>query len=119
LLPVLTPLAIIATALALQHVEKLVLPSSQNVLADVDHVEDRHASGGPMTDEPTPRGGIEGFPTGLSWYQHHRAARVVASASTDATDCALLLAALGIHPGDGLRISSSTATIVVPAHQQM
>jgi hypothetical protein len=47
------------------------------------------------------------FPTGL------RAARVVASASTEATDCALLFAALVIHPGDGLRISSSKPTIVV------
>lgn len=55
-----------------------------------------------MTDEPTAHGGIDGFPTGLSWYQHHRVARVVASASIDAADCALLLAALGIHPADGL-----------------
>jgi hypothetical protein len=57
-----------------------------------------------MTDEPAARGGIEGYPTGLSWYQHHQVARVVASASTDAADCALLLAALGIHPADGLEI---------------
>jgi hypothetical protein len=55
-----------------------------------------------MTDEPTARGGIEGYPTGLSWDQHHRVARVVASASNDAADCALLLAALGVHPADGL-----------------
>jgi hypothetical protein len=55
-----------------------------------------------MTDESTARGEIEGFPTGLSWDQHHRVARVVASASTDAEDCALLLAALGVHPADGL-----------------
>ena len=68
-----------------------------------------------MTDEPTARGGIEGFPTGLSWYQHHRVARVVASASIDAADCALLLAALGIHPADGLRVSSSMTTIADPA----
>src|SRR5256885_12289748 len=71
---------------------------------------------GPMTDDPAPRGGIAGFPTGLTWYQHHRAARVVASASTDAADCALLLAALGIHPGDGLRIPASMTTTVVPGY---
>ena len=58
-----------------------------------------------MTDEPTVRGGIEGYPTGLTWYQHHRVARVVASASTDARDCALLLAALGIHPADGVEVT--------------
>ena len=67
--------------------------------------------GGPVTDELTARGGIEGFPTGLTWQQHHRVARVVASASIDAADCALLLAALGIHPADGLRVSSSMTTI--------
>lgn len=67
-----------------------------------------------MTDEPTARGGIEGFPTGLTWYQHHRVARVVASASTDAADCALLLAALGIHPADGLTPASSIAMIADP-----
>jgi hypothetical protein len=61
-----------------------------------------------MTDEPAARGGIEGYPTGLSWDQHHRVARVVASASADATDCALLLAALGVHPADGLPASSSS-----------
>jgi hypothetical protein len=55
-----------------------------------------------MTDEPAARGGIEGCPTELSWYQRHQVARVVASASTDAADCARLLAALGIHPADGL-----------------
>jgi hypothetical protein len=64
-----------------------------------------------VTDEPAARGGIEGFPTGLTWQQHHRVARVVASASTDAADCALLLAALGIHPADGLRVSSSMTTM--------
>lgn len=64
-----------------------------------------------MADEQTARGGIEGFPTGLTWYQHHRVARMVASASTDAADCAVLLAALGIHPADGLRVSSSKPTI--------
>jgi hypothetical protein len=37
-------------------------------------------------------------PFGLSSDQEYRAARVVASASTDATDCAMLLAALGIRP---------------------
>jgi len=63
-----------------------------------------------MINEPTARGEIEGYPTGLSWYQHHRVARVVASASTDATDCALLLAALGIHPADGLQVLSSTTS---------
>lgn len=67
-----------------------------------------------MTDEPTARGGIEGFPTGLSWYQHHRVARVVASASNDAADCALLLDALGVHPADGLRASSSLTTVADP-----
>jgi hypothetical protein len=64
-----------------------------------------------VTDESTARGGVEGFPTGLTWQQRHRVARVVASASVDATDCALLLAALGIHPADGLRVSSSMTTI--------
>jgi hypothetical protein len=37
-------------------------------------------------------------PFGLSSDQEYRAARVVASASNDATDCAMLLAALGIDP---------------------
>ena len=71
-----------------------------------------------MTNEPAPRGGIEGFPTGLSWYQHHRAARVVASASTDATDCALLLAVLGIHPGDGLPVPPPATSVAGPSHPQ-
>ncbi|HEX6355917.1 hypothetical protein [Actinophytocola sp.] len=62
-----------------------------------------------MADEPIARGGIEGYPTGLSWGQHHRVARVVASASTDAEDCALLLAILGVHPADGLPVSSPSA----------
>lgn len=62
-----------------------------------------------MIDEPAARGGIEGYPTGLSWYQHHRVARVVASASTDAQDCAQLLDALGVHPADGLPDPSSIA----------
>jgi hypothetical protein len=62
-----------------------------------------------VTDDPTARGGIEGFPTGLTWQQHHRVARVVASASTDAEDCALLLAALGVHPADGLQVPAPPA----------
>jgi hypothetical protein len=37
-------------------------------------------------------------PFELSSDQERRAARVVASASADATDCALLLAVLGLHP---------------------
>ena len=37
---------------------------------------------------------------GLTRRQEYRAARLVASASTDAADCAQLLAALGIHPAD-------------------
>lgn len=37
---------------------------------------------------------------GLTRQQEYRAARLVASASNDAADCALLLAALGIHPAD-------------------
>ncbi len=37
-------------------------------------------------------------PFQLSADQERLAARVVASASTDATDCAQLLAALGLHP---------------------
>jgi hypothetical protein len=40
-------------------------------------------------------------PFELSSDQERRAARVVASASTDATDCALLLAVLGLHPPRG------------------
>jgi hypothetical protein len=55
-----------------------------------------------VTDEQVDRAGIAGFPTGLSWHQQHRVARVVASAATDAADCAMLLATLGIHPADGL-----------------
>ncbi|HEY7594483.1 MAG TPA: hypothetical protein VH969_15140 [Actinophytocola sp.] len=38
--------------------------------------------------------------SGLSWHQEYRAARLVASSSADAADCAQLLAALGIHPAD-------------------
>lgn len=34
----------------------------------------------------------------LTWEQEHRAARVVASASVDAADCAMLLAVLGLNP---------------------
>lgn len=36
----------------------------------------------------------------LSWHQQHQAARVVASASVDAADCAQLLAALGLDAAD-------------------
>lgn len=67
-----------------------------------------------MAEKSTARGGIEGYPTGLSWHQHHRAARVVASASTDAVDCALLLAALGIHPADGLPSATGTGVAAGP-----
>lgn len=56
-----------------------------------------------MTGERSPRWDVPGEIFGLSWQQEYRAARLVASASTDAADCALLLAALGIHPVDGLR----------------
>jgi len=38
--------------------------------------------------------------TGLSRHQEYRVARLVASASADAADCAQLLAALGIRPVD-------------------
>jgi hypothetical protein len=38
--------------------------------------------------------------SGLSGHQQHQAARVVASASVDAADCAQLLAALGLEPAD-------------------
>jgi lysophospholipid acyltransferase (LPLAT)-like uncharacterized protein len=38
--------------------------------------------------------------SGLSGHQQHQAARVVASASVDAADCARLLAALGLEPAD-------------------
>ena len=67
-----------------------------------------------MTTEPTDRGGIEGFPTGLSWHQQHRVARLVASASIDARDCAVLLATLGIHPADGLPAPPSTPLTDAP-----
>lgn len=66
-----------------------------------------------MTDEAAVRGGIDGYPTGLTWYQHHRVARVVASASTDASDCALLLAALGIHPADGVEVTEPRTDAVL------
>lgn len=48
----------------------------------------------------SPRGEVSGETFGLTWHEEYRAARLVASASTDAADCALLLAALGIHPAD-------------------
>lgn len=38
--------------------------------------------------------------SGLSWRQEYRAARLVASVSANAADCAELLAALGIRPTD-------------------
>jgi hypothetical protein len=47
LLPVLTPLSIILTALALQHFERIVLSPSQNVLTDAGQVGEGHAPGGP------------------------------------------------------------------------
>jgi hypothetical protein len=37
---------------------------------------------------------------GLSRYQQHQAARVVASASSDSVDCAHLLSVLGLDPAD-------------------
>jgi hypothetical protein len=43
-------------------------------------------------------------PFGLSSDQEYRAARVVASASTDATDCAMLLAALGLRAAVSLAL---------------
>jgi lysophospholipid acyltransferase (LPLAT)-like uncharacterized protein len=48
------------------------------------------------------RGSSEDIETlfGLSRHQQHQAARVVASASVDAEDCAQLLAALGLDPAD-------------------
>lgn len=46
------------------------------------------------------RGEASGEIFGLTRHEEYRAARLVASASTDAADCALLLAALGIHPAD-------------------
>jgi hypothetical protein len=49
-----------------------------------------------VTVEPRPQ--IVENPFGLSSDQEeYRAARVVASASTDATDCAMLLAVLGLR----------------------
>ena len=43
---------------------------------------------------------VSGETFGLTWHQQYQAARLVASASTDAAACALLLSALGIHPAD-------------------
>jgi hypothetical protein len=51
-----------------------------------------------MIGEPRPRENIERRRFALSRQQQYRAMWVVASASTDATDCAKLLAALGIDP---------------------
>jgi hypothetical protein len=50
-----------------------------------------------MTGEPRFRESIEN-PFGLSPDQERRAARVVASASTDVTDCTMLLDVLGLRP---------------------
>jgi hypothetical protein len=44
-----------------------------------------------------PRSQIVENPFGLSSDQEYRAARVVASASTDAADCVMLLAVLGLR----------------------
>jgi hypothetical protein len=46
--------------------------------------------------------------SGLSWHQQHQAARVVASASEDADDCAQLLAALGLDPTDWSSLDQTT-----------
>lgn len=46
-LPVLTPLAVIVAALALQHLERLVLPPSQTVVTDSSLVGHSSAPGGP------------------------------------------------------------------------
>jgi hypothetical protein len=51
-----------------------------------------------MVDEPRPRENVERRRFALSRRQQCRAVWVVASASTDATDCAELLAALGLNP---------------------
>jgi len=50
-----------------------------------------------VTVDPRSRESIDN-PFGLSLDQEYQAVRVVASASTDATDCALLLAVLGLRP---------------------
>ncbi|WP_329073467.1 hypothetical protein [Amycolatopsis sp. NBC_01480] len=57
----------------------------------------RHASKWPPS-EPVPLPD----PFGLTPEQRHRCARTVASRSTDAEDCALLLEVLGLKPADGL-----------------
>lgn len=41
--------------------------------------------------------------------QKHRAARYVAGAARDATDCGLLLASLGLTPQDGTTCTPSTS----------
>ena len=46
-LPVLTPLAVIVAAVALQHLERIVVPPSQTVFTDAGLVGDRPAPGGP------------------------------------------------------------------------
>jgi lysophospholipid acyltransferase (LPLAT)-like uncharacterized protein len=48
-----------------------------------------------MTADVTPRPDTS---FNLTWEQEHQAARVVASASVDAEDCAMLLAVLGLNP---------------------
>lgn len=52
-----------------------------------------------MAGERTPREDTATL-SGLTWHQQCRAARVVASASVDAEDCAQLLAALGLGLAD-------------------
>lgn len=51
-----------------------------------------------MTVKPRSRESVDN-PFELSSDQQYRAARVVASESTDATDCAMLLSVLGLRPG--------------------
>jgi hypothetical protein len=46
-LPVLTPAAVIVAALALQRLERIVLPPSQTVLTNTSLIGDNPASGGP------------------------------------------------------------------------
>jgi hypothetical protein len=51
---------------------------------------------------PPPKPASLPDPFGLTPEQRHRCARTVASRSTDAEDCALLLDVLGLKPADGL-----------------
>ena len=55
-----------------------------------------------MARERSARSEIVDEVSGLSCDQEYRAARLVASVSADAADCAQLLAVLGIRPADGL-----------------